>query len=186
MNKPVFGLLLLAALLLAPAVHPADAAEPAAGLDSKAAFQMLKDMAGTWEGKAGTMPLTITYEVASGGSVVMERLFAHSSHEMINIYHLVDGELRLVHYCSMGNQPMMKLDTAASKPGDLVFAFAGGTNFDPAKDMHIHQARIQVTGEDLSAEWDSYMGGKAAESAKFQAHRTKAEAPPAPMPMHDH
>jgi hypothetical protein len=182
MKKPLFSLLLLASTLLVPAVRATD---PAPGLDSKTAFQTLKDMAGTWEGKAEGMPYTVSYEIASGGSVVMERQFAHSDHEMINIYHIVDGELRLVHYCSMGNQPMMKLDTAASKPGDLVFAFAGGTNFDPAKDAHIHQARLRVSGDDLEADWGSYMGGKEAGSAKFQAHRTaKAEAPAAAPMMH--
>jgi hypothetical protein len=181
-KTPAAAMALLGALLLAPAVHAAEG-----GIDSKVAFDMLKAMAGTWEGKGEGMPMTITYEVASGGTVVMERLFARSEHEMINVYHLVDGELRVVHYCSMGNQPMMKLDAAASKPGDLVFAFAGGTNFDPAKDTHIHQLRMKVTGEDLDAEWGSFKDGKDAGSVTFQARRTaKADAPAAQGPAHSH
>jgi hypothetical protein len=174
----------LAVLLLASA---AQAAEPASGLGSKAAFETLKGLAGIWDGKVvgSEQDFDVSYEVTSGGSVVLERLALGTDHEMLNAYHLVDGELRVTHYCSMGNQPVMKLDTAASKPGDLVFAFAGGTNFDPAKDGHIHSGRIRLDGDVLDGEWGSWAGGKDAGSARFQAKRlSKADAPASPAAHH--
>jgi len=83
----------------------------------------------------------VTYRLASGGSVVEETLFPGTPHEMISMYHVVDGELVLTHYCAMANQPRMRLDRKASAPERLVFAFDGGTNFDPAKDTHGHSGR---------------------------------------------
>jgi hypothetical protein len=52
----------------------------------------------------------------------------------------------------MGNQPLMKLERATA---DLLqFGFAGGTNLDPAKDIHIHQGRIRFVAEGrLEEEW---------------------------------
>lgn len=159
---------ILAGLLLAPAAH-------AEGIDSKAAFETLKGLAGTWDGKVvgSDMDFDVSYEVTSGGNMVLERLAVGSSHEMVNAYHLVDGELRVIHFCSMGNQPVMKLDTAASKPNDLVFAFVGGTNFDPARDSHIHSGRVRLDGETLQGEWATWAGGKDVGAASFQAKRMK-------------
>lgn len=163
-KTPAAALILLGALLLAPAAQ--------AQVDSKAAFETLKGLAGTWEGTGEGMPMTVTFELASGGSIVMERMFPRTDHEMINVYHLVDGELRVVHYCSVGNQPMMKLDTTASKPGNLLFTFAGGTNIDPAKDSYINQLRIKLDGESLAAEWGSAKAGKDEGTMKMQVRRT--------------
>lgn len=157
----------LAGLLLAPAAH-------AEGMDSKAAFETLKGLAGTWDGKVvgSDQDFDVSYEVTSGGSMVLERLAVGTAHEMVNTYHLVDGELRVIHFC-MGNQPVMKLDTAASKPNDLVFTFVGGTNFDPAKDSHIHNGRVRLDGEVLVGEWGTWAGGKDVGAARFQAKRAQ-------------
>ena len=57
---------------------------------------------------------------------------------MVSVYHLDGDDLRLTHYCAVGNQPRLKLDRASSTPDKLIFVFDGGTNLDPAKDMHIH------------------------------------------------
>ena len=125
-------------------------AEPGAPVDGKAAFERLKSLAGTWEGQAGHgqpgQAATVTYRVASGGSVVEETLFPGTPHEMISMYHVVDGELVLTHYCAMANQPRMRLDRKASTPDRLVFAFDGGTNFDPAKDTHVHSGVVEWKG----------------------------------------
>ena len=156
---------LIAGLLLAPAAH-------AEGVDAKAAFETLKGLAGTWDGKVvgSDQDFDVSFEVTSGGSMVLERMALGTGHEMVNAYHMVDGELRVIHFC-FANQPMMKLDTAASKPNDLVFAFAGGTNFDPAKDTHIHNGRVRINGEVLDGEWGTWAGGKDVGAAHYQARR---------------
>jgi hypothetical protein len=140
-------------------------------VDAKAAFERLKTLAGTWEGQAGhgqtDQAATVTYRVASGGSVVEETLFPGTPHEMISMYHIVDGELVLTHYCAMANQPRMRLDRNASTPDRLVFAFDGGTNFDPAKDTHVHSGVVEWRGESLHNAWAVYSGGKEAGQNRF-------------------
>jgi hypothetical protein len=166
-------LLAPAALLAAPSAARAEG--PAA--PPKAAFERLKTLAGTWEGQAGdgqpSMPATVTYRVASGGSVVEETLFPGTSHEMVSMYHLADGRLVMTHYCSMGNQPRMRLDETASTPDRLVFAFDGGTNFDPAKDVHVHSGVIEWKGDVLHADWAAWGGGQEAGHKVFELRRKR-------------
>jgi hypothetical protein len=149
----------------------------AQAVDGKSAFERMKSLAGTWQGKAGhgepDQPATVTYRVASGGSVVEETLFPGTPHEMISMYHLVDGQLVLTHYCSMANQPRMRLDPKASTPDRLVFAFDGGTNFDPAKDTHVHSGVVEWKGDTLRASWTVWSGGKEAGQNNFALGRKK-------------
>jgi len=153
------------------------AAQPAPAVDGKSAFEHLKSLAGTWQGQAGHgqpgEAATVTYRVASGGSVVEETLFPGTPHEMISMYHLADGQLVMTHYCAMANQPRMRLDTKASTPDRLVFAFDGGTNFDPAKDTHIHSGVVEWKGESLHSSWTVYSGGKQAGQNDFVLQRSK-------------
>jgi hypothetical protein len=147
----------------------------AAGVDAEAAFEMIKGLAGDWQGTAaGEAGAEVDYRVTGNGSVVMQTQFPGTKHEMISMYHLVDGELVLTHYCASGNQPQLKLDPAASRDGELAFVFAGGTNLDPEKDSHIHQAKIRI-GEDggLEEVWTGYDEGEAAHQMVFELSRAE-------------
>lgn len=168
----------LAAVVLALAVPVATpAAAQGAGFEPRAAFEKLKGLAGTWEGEAGHgqpgQAATVVYRVASGGSVVEETLFPGTPHEMISMYHLADGALVMTHYCSMANQPRMRLDAKASTADRLVFAFDGGTSFDPAKDAHVHSGVLEWRGEALHADWAVWQGGKEAGHNVFALRRKK-------------
>lgn len=157
---------------LAVAVSGAWAGEEAAKVDAKSAFETLKGLAGEWQFEMEGKPAKVMYEVVSGGSVVMERQLYGTDQEMMTLYYLTDGELVATHYCHIGNQPQMKLDLAKSKPGELVFAFAGGTGFDPAKDSFVHDGRIVVKDAGhVESEWTFYSGGKAQGAAKFNLSR---------------
>lgn len=53
-----------------------------------------------------------------------------------------------------------------------MFAFDGGTNFDPAKDAHMHEGSINIGGKDnLTAEWQGWAGGKFVHAEKFELSR---------------
>jgi hypothetical protein len=166
----------LAALLAGPAPSSAQGATPA-GADPKAAFERLKSLAGTWEGRATDEktgpPVTVVYRSASNGSVVMEDLFPGTDHEMISIYFLDRGELVMTHYCAMANQPHMRLDGKASTADTLVFGFDGGTNLDPTKDGHIHAGVIRFLGDAVHADWAVWKDGKEVAQNRFFLKRVK-------------
>ena len=142
---------------------PSPAAD-APGVDAKAAFERVKSLAGEWTTDAvpGHKNL-VTYRVTSNGSVVMETLFAGTDHEMVSMYYLDGDDLKMTHYCAMKNQPRVKLDRAGSTRDSYSFVFDGGSNLDPAKDMHMHSGRIRFEdGGVVKSEWDAYKGGKKA------------------------
>jgi hypothetical protein len=139
------------------------------GIEPKAAFETLKGLAGEWKGEGQT----VVYKVTANGSTVMETLFPGTAHEMISMYHLDGDTLRMTHYCASGNQPRTKLDAKASSPEKLVFVFDGGTNFDPAKDAHMHEGRITIkSAKEIETEWDGFQGGKKAGTHKFALKRS--------------
>lgn len=158
------------------AAGAARAADPAqGGVSGRQAFERMKALAGEWQGTVMTRegpPATVRYEVVSGGHAVMERLFPATDHEMVSVYHLEGEELIATHYCAMGNQPRMRFDQGSQT--ELSFGFAGGTNFDPKTDMHIHSARYTFPDPDhLQAEWAVYQGEKQTGTNKVLLSRKK-------------
>jgi len=151
-----------AALVLAAAVAVVAVAFPAAAgsVDAGAAFDTLKSLEGHWTGTAAGNPGgEVVYEVVSGGNTVMERMFPGTDNEMISMYHMDGDDLVMVHYCDSGNQPKLKL--VSTDGGALRFDFVGGTNLDPAKDTHIHGARIRMSEDGtLEEAWIGYAGGQ--------------------------
>jgi len=161
-------------LLVGAAVALAAAAAPPP-IAARAAFDLLKQLQGVWQGTAGDMPdQRVQYRVASGGSVVMETLFAGTPHEMISMYHLDGEDLVMTHYCSMGNQPRMRLDPGQSSPKHLSFVFTGGSNLKSDKDAHIHSGTIDLLDADhIDAAWTVYEGGRQKDVKAFKLARMK-------------
>lgn len=156
---------LVAVVCLAVAGRTAD---PVAAKHAR--FEQLKGLAGTWvsagpDGKP-TDTVVSVFKVTAGGSAVQETLFPGSNHEMVSLYHLDGADVLMTHYCAAGNQPRMKLDPA-SPPNRFNFQFAGGTNLNPAKDMHMHEGTIVVVDADhLEWSWQGYKDGKPAAEHK--------------------
>ena len=110
----------------------------------------------------------VIYRLTGAGSALVETDFPDSGHEMVSVYHLDGEDLRLTHYCAAGNQPRLKLDRASSTPTRFVFVFDGGSNLDPAKDMHIHGMIMTFEKEgEVEAAWEGYAGGKPAGTTHF-------------------
>jgi hypothetical protein len=116
----------------------------------------------------------VIYRLTGAGSALVETDFPESNHEMVSVYHLDGDELRLTHYCAAGNQPRLKLDRTNSTPTRFVFVFDGGTNMDPAKDMHIHGMTLSFEKEgEVEAAWEAHNEGKSAGLTKFHLSRTQ-------------
>ena len=80
------------------------------------------------------------------------------------MYHLDGADLVMTHYCVLGNQPRMKADPK-SPTNQIHFQFAGGTNFDPAKDMHMHEGTLTFIDDDhIEFSGAAWVNGKPAEN----------------------
>jgi hypothetical protein len=102
----------------------------------------------------------------------MQTQFPGSDHEMVSMYYVDGDKLVLTHYCAVGNQPRLELDRKVSKPNELRFVFAGGTNLNADKDMHIHSLRTVIKDKGhIEEEWDAYQEGKKIATEKFTMSR---------------
>jgi hypothetical protein len=140
-------------------------------------LERMKKLAGEWllVGADGQPTATIgaSYRVTSGGSAVLETLFPGKDSEMVTMYYLDGGELVLTHYCCLANQPRMKADQGSAE-GTIAFKFAGGSNIDPARDAHMHEAvQTFVDDDHLKSTWTMWEGGKAAETNTFTLARKR-------------
>jgi len=140
------GVMFLALSAGASGQPPAPKAQP-----PHPAFEKLKGMAGTWveadkDGKP-TAKVVSVVKVTAGGSTVHETAFPGTDMEMVSVYHRDGADVVMTHYCMLGNQPRLKLDPA-SPANQLQFKFAGGTNLNPAKDTHMHDATYTFVDAD--------------------------------------
>jgi hypothetical protein len=173
-----------------------DKAKP--GVDAKTAFTRLKTLKGTWKSKINSEDQSpdhkekakhdgpeppVVFSLTGAGSAVVETQFPGTGHEMVSVYHLDGNDLRMTHYCAMGNQPRVKLDRAHSTPDQLIFVFDGGTNLDPQKDHHIHGLTITFLPDGkVSSAWEGYADGKSAGTTTFLMSKEGSSAPPHASP----
>ena len=86
-------------------------------VDSEFRYEHIKELVGDWYLEGGVRlgekveqnldnPF-VTYSISSGGHSVIEKLFVGQPNEMVSIYYLDNGQLKMDHYCSLGNQPRM-------------------------------------------------------------------------------
>ena len=138
-----------------------------------AAMERMKSLEGIWEGKDPEgNPVTISYKVVSAGSSVEETI-DHSKmgkDAMITMYHLDGDRLMMTHYCSMGNQPTMRLTN--SSPTSMSFSFVSATNMPSKDDAHMHKLVITWTDKDhISHEWTMRAKGKDESPTVFKLAR---------------
>lgn len=113
-------------------------------------FERMKSLVGTWAGKTdmgqGPVDLKVSYRLLAGGSVVEERCFAGTPHEMLTLYYDKDGRLAMTHYCMFGNRPGMLLKSSDDKT--LKFDFDKTCGIDPVKESHMHALTISFDDPD--------------------------------------
>jgi len=147
------------------------------------ALERLKSLEGDWsgpavwdqDGKKGSVEFKVSYKVTAAGKTVVETMFPGTPGEMMTVYY-VDGEdLVLVHYCTSGNQPRMKLKPSED-PNDLAFRCTGGTNMKE-RDSHMHSVRLTMKDADhLRGAWSSTKDGQVQWVAEAEMVRQKPAA----------
>ena len=143
-----------------------------------AEFRRMKSLAGAWEGPDPMAPdgkTKVVYEVTSNGSAVVERLGPGTPYEMVSVYHDEKGKLAMTHYCAIGNQPRLALQSAS--PDSIKLAFAKDNVINPKKEDHMHSLAITFLGPDqVRQEWGGYKGGKPTKPTVFTLTRVKEAA----------
>lgn len=146
-------------------------------------FDKLKTLAGNWAGtyngpaeppKTGnvTMPVKANFRAVSNGTAVVLTSDGGTDQEMITVFHPDGASLMATHYCSIGNQPRMRM-VPSSDPNKLVFKFSDITNLAPTQPGHIKDLTITFLGPDHHVEeWTSVAAGKEA-VARFDMRRVK-------------
>src|SRR5262249_5003149 len=147
--------------------------------EADAAFARIVALQGDWanadapDGASG--PVAANYRVTSGGSAVIETLFPGQPQEMVTVYYEDGGKVALTHYCMLANQPHMR---AAGLQGNvLAFEYTGGDGIDVAHDMHMHSVAITfVSPDELKADWQGWVDGKAAPEHEGSFHLVRKKA----------
>ena len=139
-------------------------------------FERMKSLVGTWKGTAdigqGPMEMTAQYRLLAAGTVLEERVFPGTPHEMVTMYYDKGGKLALTHYCVMGNRPAMVLKSADDKT--LKFDFDKSCGINPAKESHMHALTIQFEDPDtIKTSWKAMMDGKVKEDHATTLKRVK-------------
>jgi hypothetical protein len=133
-------------------------------VSGKQGLEMLKTLAGKWKGTMITKDgpvASVEYQITSGGTAVIEKLFPGTSDEMATVYYLDGDDLVATHYFSAGNQPSMKLNAQASDARKLVFDFVRVNGLKKPNESHIRDVTISlVEGNRLESLWRSSSKGE--------------------------
>ena len=118
------------------------------------AFDMMKSLVGTWEGKlersnGEVVDMKTTYKLVSNGSVIVEDL-KEGDQDMMSTYTDRFGKLTMTHYCSFGTKPVFNLSSMTGntldfdfdakcglKEGEHTFVKDLTLKYDPKKDVLI-------------------------------------------------
>lgn len=137
--------------------------------DAAHAFDKMKLLAGSWEGKtADGHVVTEKLQVMSAGGSLMSDLNAEEP--MTSMFYLDGGQLMMTHFCPSKNQPRMK--AIISPDGNTItFDFLDATNLATPETGHMHRAVYILLGADnLAEEWTWRQNGKETKE-HFELHR---------------
>jgi len=151
-------------------------AVPSARAQSEATrgLEKLKSLAGIWHGTGPDgSTLAVSYEIASGGTALMETRVPSNEPEMITLFHLDGDALALTHYCSAGNQPRMQAEPTPHSADEMNFAFVDVSNLTTPSAGHMRALRMVFQDDDhLTQVWTWREGGQDVE-ATFHLERDK-------------
>jgi hypothetical protein len=152
------------------------------------AFDKLKTLAGSWEGRVTTVPqqagmgdgtiIQIWLRVTSRGNALVHELKQAGTPDdptrydhPVTMFYLDSDRLLLTHYCDAGNRPRMVARTSADgKTVEFDFLdIAGGTQYG-----HMHHAVFTIIDANHHTEdWTYMMPGDKPVQAHFDLQRAK-------------
>ena len=125
-------------------------------------FEQLKSLVGEWEGNSGSgMISRVSYQLASGGTALLERLKTGDEPEMLTVYTPDGDRLAVTHFCSAGNQPQMRTAPITGEVKQLSFGFVRATNLASLSEGHMDHLVVTLQGKDhFTQEWTWSQEGK--------------------------
>jgi hypothetical protein len=148
------GVVLALSLSAAAAAEP-DA--PAVQSEGQKSFEKLKALAGSWDATFDGQPLHVTLRVTSMGNPIMHEMKGTGPEDPITMITVDGDQLRLTHYCDVGNQPHM-VGTVSPDGKTIIFNFVDATNLQPSQGGHMKSAVFNLIDTDHHTErWDFAM-----------------------------
>jgi hypothetical protein len=128
---------------------------------SNPALEQFKSLAGEWEGTDSRGNLVhASYEWLSTG-VVMERLEPAGKASMITMYSLDGDHILAIHFCSEGNQPIMKTGPISTANGKYDFVIERAYGLSSPDDLHMVELVVTLTDNDhFTQAWTNVHHGK--------------------------
>lgn len=157
--------LLIAVVLLAFAAPRAEA-QPVPPERARAAFALLKQLAGEWEARSTQQWEGVhTMEVIAGGSAILSssKIGPHpgAGESMATLFHMDGDRLMVTHYCMAGNQPRLVATSVSADGRTIEFAFLDGTNMTSRDSGHMDRAIFTVESTDrYRSRWTFYQKGE--------------------------
>jgi hypothetical protein len=142
---------------------------------AQAMFDKVKSLEGTWEmvDEKGEKHVGAEYRVVSAGSVVCERMFPGSAHEMVNMYHLDGDRFLVTHYCAMGTQVRMQASSWAT-PTMIAFRPESVTNLPTPGTEYMAELELTMQDADnVTQKWISQKSGAKTSHTEFALMRKK-------------
>lgn len=138
---------------------------------SDTVFETFKGFEGRWEIRSGqkTLPIEMTYQVGSKGSIVTEQFGKE-----LSVFYRDGPSLLMTHFCNAGNQPRLRL-SQNTRPGVFEFQMFDITNLQSANADHVERVVYRIIDDktiDLEIVWKN---GKAGESEKYILTRLDPE-----------
>lgn len=115
--------------------HGQSSAKPVATSDAQRSFDLLKTLAGNWQGSITTdnpawgtdQPLPLSIRVASHGNALIHEL--NTGGPEVTVFYLDSDRLSLLHYCDFGNRPhLVARPSADDKTVEFDLIDAPGSN----------------------------------------------------------
>jgi len=168
-------LALLTLVVFALPAFAADVRTSAPPSNASAAFERMKSLVGQWDADTAMGKFHLTYELVSGGHVLLEHFNGESMHEnMVTTYYLEGDKLALTHYCHLGNAPHMVARKIDLDSGELDFDFADAANLASDQGRHMHSAAMRLVDADhFTSAWTLYENAKPKFTVTAQYARTR-------------
>jgi len=128
------------------------------------ALDWLRSMTGTWKahaqwtgGRTESYDMTAVYSVTGNGTAVVEDLGKDGVTSMTSVYHQDGTDLRMTHYCGVGNQPRLKATSIDTSTKSVRFEM---TDITGRQGPHVGAVALRFIDHDHATLAFTFVGGK--------------------------